>query len=119
MKPFLDTASFEFGYPRKEILDYLATLRDKIPSPEKIKIVYLSILLCYNLSCGAKSRLFGGIAQLGEHLLHTQGVTGSSPAVSTKKTAFRSGFFGVFIFYGQKKGSAASSHAGLGKLSIL
>ena len=27
--------------------------------------------------------LFGGVAQLGEHLLHTQGVTGSSPAVST------------------------------------
>ena len=27
--------------------------------------------------------IFGGLAQLGEHLLHTQGVAGSSPVVST------------------------------------
>ncbi len=31
-------------------------------------------------------RLFGSIAQLGEHLPYKQGVTGSSPVVPTKTT---------------------------------
>ena len=39
--------------------------------------------------------LFGGVAQLGEHLLHTQGVTGSSPAVST--TSEQSSLCSVFL----------------------
>ena len=42
--------------------------------------------------------LFGGVAQLGEHLLHTQGVTGSSPAVSTTKNRSIERFFHAFLF---------------------
>ena len=35
---------------------------------------------------------FGGVAQLGEHLLCTQGVAGSTPVISTN-------FFKVWFFY--------------------
>ena len=40
----------------------------------------------------AKSHIYGGVAQLGEHLPCKQGVMGSNPIISTKATIWRSKF---------------------------
>ena len=44
-------------------------------------------------------RRLGSTAQLGEHLLYTQGVTGSNPVVPTKKEPLKHRHFkGSFVF---------------------
>ena len=49
------------------------------------------------------SKPYGGLAQLGEHLLCKQGVVGSIPSSSTKKVQtyalrFRFGLFEITVF---------------------
>ena len=61
-------------------------------------------------ACPTFKSQYGGIAQLGEHLLCKQGVSGSNPLISTREsesTSHRRGYRGCEVFI---IGKAAGPH---------